>query len=198
MLEIDKIKQIVAGVAAILTFVAYIPYYRDIIHGKTHPHIYSWSLWGILGVLLVALQIHGGAGPATWVTLAATLMCFGIVILSIKDGKKDITTSDTVIALLSLLAIVAWLIAKQPILSMVLVILADTLAFIPTIRKSYERPYSETLSLYVTNTFRFILALLAVNNYTFLSVSWIVAWVIFNGSFASMLIVRRAQIKSSL
>jgi len=188
-------KEIIATVAVILTFVAYIPYYRDILKSKTRPHIYSWSLWGLLTVLLVVLQIKGGAGAATWVTATAGLLCFGVVLLSLKNGKKDITTSDTVVAILSLLAIGFWLIADQPVISINLVIVADILAFIPTVRKSYYDPYSETLSLYVTNALRFTLALFAVENYTYLSTSWIVAWVIGNALLSILIFLRRKQIK---
>jgi hypothetical protein len=184
-------KQIISVVAVLLTFLAYIPYYRDIVKGKTRPHVYSWSLWGLLTVLIVVLQIRGGAGPATWVTAAAGLLCLGVVAFSLKSGKKDITYSDTVTAVLSLMAIGFWLIADQPIVSIILVIVADALAFFPTVRKSWNEPYAETLSLYVTNTLRFCLALLAVENYTILSSLWIAAWVVMNGLFSIMLLVRR-------
>ena len=106
------------------------------------------------------------------------MMCVVVVLLSIKNGNRDITRSDTIVALLSLMAIIFWLIAKQPVVSLILAILADLLAFVPTVRKSYISPYSETLSLYVTNTLRFMLAFFAVEVYTFLSTSWIIAWVI--------------------
>lgn len=188
-------KEVIGAVAVVLTFAAYVPYYRDILKGKTRPHIYSWSLWGLLTILLVALQIKGGAGPATWVTAAAGLLCLGVVALSLKNGKKDITTSDTIVAILSLLAIGFWLIADQPLVSMILATLADLLAFIPTVRKSYRDPYSETLSLYITNALRFCLALLAVEHYTYLSSSWIVAWIISNASLAILLAVRRRQVE---
>lgn len=125
-------KEIIGGIAVFLTFAAYVPYYRDIIKGKTHPHVYSWSLWGLLTVLLVALQIKGGAGAATWVTAAAGLLCIGVIVLSLKRGKKDITTSDTIVAILALMAIGFWLVANQPVMSIILVIVADALAFIPT------------------------------------------------------------------
>lgn len=188
-------KEAIGVIAVVLTFIAYIPYYRDILKGKTRPHIYSWSLWGLLTILLIALQIKGGAGPATWVTAAAGLLCIGVVFLSLKNGKKDITTSDTIVAILALLAIVFWLLIHQPVISITLVILADILAFIPTVRKSYHDPYAETLSLYVTNALRFILAFFAVEHYTYLSSSWIVAWVIGNTLLSILLVVRRNQIK---
>lgn len=187
-------KESIGAIAVFLTFAAYAPYFRDILKGKTRPHIYSWSLWGLLTILLVALQIKGGAGPATWITAAAGLLCLGVVILGMKNGKKDITRSDTVVATLSLIAIAFWLVADQPIISIILVMVADGLAFIPTIRKSWHQPHSETLSLYVTNALRFILALAAVETYTFLSAAWICFWAVGNALFSILLLVRRKQV----
>lgn len=177
-----------------LTIAAYVPYYRDILRHKTHPHIYSWGLWSILTALLAILQIKGGAGAAAWVTIVVGLLCAGVVALSFRIGNKDITKSDTGVAALSLLALVFWLVADQPVLAMTLVVLADVLAFVPTIRKSYHKPYSETLSLYVTNVFRFMLAFAAIQTYTFLSAAWIVTWMLANALFSLMLIVRRRQV----
>jgi hypothetical protein len=193
-MNIDLLKQILSFIAVGLTFLAYVPYYRDILRGKTHPHIYSWALWALLGILIVAGQIKGGAGPATFVTAAASLLCIGVVILSLKHGKRDITTSDTIVAILALVAIGFWLIANRPITSVILAVVADVLAFIPTVRKSWHKPQSETLSLYVTNVLRFTLALLAVKQYTILSSLWLVVWAIGNGLFSIMLIIRRRQL----
>lgn len=86
-----------------------------------------------------------------------------------------------------------WLIAKQPVASIILVVIADLLAFIPTVRKSWHKPHSETLSLYITNTLRFALALFAVKHYTILSSLWLAAWAIANGLFSTVLVLRRQQ-----
>ncbi len=185
------VKEIIGAIAVVMAFVAYIPYYKDILKGKTHPHIYSWSLWGFLTILILALQIKGGAGPAAWMTAAVGLLCLGVVVLSFRQGKKDITTTDTVTAILSLTAIGFWLFANQPIVAIFLAVAADMLAFFPTVRKSWNQPHTETLSLYATNAVRFLLVLLAIEQYTILTVLWPVAWAIGNGLFAIMLIVRR-------
>lgn len=187
-------KEIIGLVAVALTFIAYIPYYRDIIRGKTHPHIYSWLLWGLLTILIVALQLKGGAGPSAYVTAAAGLLCIGVIVLGLKHGKRDITKSDTFVAILSLIAIGFWLVADQPVISIILVVIADLLAFIPTVRKSWHKPHSETLSLYVTNTLRFVLALVAVEQFTTLSALWPASWAIANGLFSIMLLTRRRQL----
>ncbi len=187
-------KEILGAIATLLTFLGYIPYYRDILRGKTRPHIYSWSLWGLLTILFVALQIKGGAGAATWATAAEGISCLGVVLLSLKNGRRDITKSDTQVALLSLVAIGFWVFADQPLISVTLVVTADLLAFIPTIRKSYYDPYSETLSLYTISTLRFVFALVAVENYTYLSSSWIITWIVGNALLSILIIVRRKQL----
>jgi hypothetical protein len=194
----NSIKQYISLIAVILTFISYIPYYRDILRNKTQPHIYSWSLWGLLTILIVALQIKGGAGSATYVTATAGLLCIGVVILGLKNGKRDITKSDTVVAILGLVAIGFWLIVKQPVISIILIVVADILAFIPTVRKSWHKPHSETLSLYITNTFRFFLAFLAIKEYTILSSLWLVVWIIVSGLFSIMLVLRRKTISKKL
>lgn len=187
-------KEIIGIIAVILTFVSYIAYFRDILKRKTHPHIYSWGLWGLLTILIFALQISDNAGPGAYVTLFAGLMCLTVIILSLKFGKRDITISDTVVAILSLIAIGLWLIADQPILSIILVTIADMLAFLPTVRKSWNKPHSETLSLFVTNTLRFTLVLFALDNYSILTSLWVVAWITANFLFSIMLIVRRKKL----
>lgn len=190
-------KEIIGIVAVVLTFAAYIPYYRDILKGKTHPHIYSWSLWCLMTILIVALQIKGGAGTSSLVTASAGLLCIGVIALSLKKANKDITVSDTVAALLSLAAIIFWLIVDQPNVSIILVVAADLLAFYPTVRKSWRQPYAETLSLFITNSIRFALALLAIQNYTLLATLWPATWVVANSMFSIMLVVRRRQLPRS-
>jgi uncharacterized protein with PQ loop repeat len=185
------VKEIIGGIAALLTVFSYIAYYRDILRGATRPHTYSWTLWGLLTTLLVALQIKGGAGPGAWITITAGLLCFGVVFLSIKHGNRDITWSDKIVAVLSLIAMGLWLGVNQPVVALVFAIIADLLAFVPTVRKSWNKPETETLSFYVTNTFRFTLGLAALDSFTFLSSAWQIVWLVGNALFAAMLVYRR-------
>lgn len=111
-----------------------------------------------------------------------------------RIGKKDITKLDTVFFILSLVALFLWLVAKQPVLSVILVASTDMLGFVPTIRKSWNKPYSETLFLYELNTIRHGLSLLALEQYNIVTWLYPVSWTIANGLFSVMLIIRRKQI----
>ena len=184
------------GIAAtILVFIGYIPYLRDIVRGKTKPHIYSWFLWGFVTLIAFALQFNAGAGSGSFVTLAAAIMCLAVIGLGFvyKSGVK-IVLIDTVFLILAIVALVLWLVAKQPVLSIILTTLVDLFGFAPTIRKSWNEPFTETLSFYYLNTFRFGLALMALQKYSIVTALYPISWLVVNGLFAMMLVARRRQV----
>ena len=187
-------KEIIGVIAAGLVLIGYIPYIRDVIKGTTRPHLYSWFLWGFVTSIAFALQVTHGAGAGSLVTLIAALMCIVVLILGAKRGsKKDIKKTDTVFLLVALIAVGFWLIAKQPVISIILVTTIDVLAFAPTVRKSWIDPYSETLSFYWINTFRFGLAIFALQSFSIITALYPISWCLINGLFALFLIMRRKQ-----
>jgi uncharacterized protein with PQ loop repeat len=187
-------KEIIGIIAVLLTFVGYIPYIRDILKGKTKPHVYTWFIWGLVTAIAFGLQISADAGPGAFTTLAAAIVCFVIFGFGLRQGERNITPSDTVFLILSLIALVLWIFAKQPVLSVILVSSIDMLGFAPTIRKSWHRPYEETLISYEINTLRFSLALLALNQYTLVTALYPITWIIANGLFSIYLIIRRKSV----
>lgn len=190
------IKNIIGILATIFVFLGYIPYLRDIIRGKTKPHLYSWFVAGFAAIIIFALQVSGGAGIGSLVTFAAGIMCFLVIILGIvHKSTVEILWIDTVFFILAFVALALWLIAKQPVLSAILSTAVEVLGFVPTVRKSWNRPYSETLQSYFLNIFRFSFAVLALQTYTIVTTIYPITWVAFNGLFAAMLVIRRRQVK---
>lgn len=189
-----EVKTIIGIITVVLTFVAYFPYIRDTLQGKTTPHVYTWFIWGFVTAIAYGLQVSEGAGVGSWVTLAVAIACFTVFILSMRIGKKDITVLDTIFFILSFVALFLWIVSKQPVLSILLVSLVDMLGFVPTIRKSWNKPYSETLFLYELNTLRHGLSLLALQQYNIVTWLYPASWTIANGLFSVMLIIRRKQL----
>lgn len=191
-------KIVIGVVAVILSFVGYAPYLRDTINGKTKPHIYSWFLWGFVTLIAFALQVTSGAGAGSLVTLAVAVICFFIFGLGLKNGSKDIAKIDTVFFALALLATLIWIFAKQPVISVILISSIDMLGFLPTIRKSWNNPYSETLFTYLLNTFRHGLSIFAIQNYSVVTWLYPATWVVANGLFSLMLIIRRRKLRNEV
>ena len=190
-------KTIIGVIAIVLTFIGYAPYIRDIFLGKTKPHVFSWLIWTIVTTIIYALQISAGAGPGSWVTLAVALTLFLVFLLGLKNGSKDIRKIDVVFLLAAVLALVLWRVVEQPVISIILLSSIDMLGFAPTIRKSWNDPYSETLSFYVITAFRHGLSIFALAEYNIVTYLFPIAWVIANVLFAIMLIVRRSVIKKA-
>jgi hypothetical protein len=185
------VKEVIGIIAAILVFVGYIPYVRDTIKGKTQPHVYSWFLWAALTVAILGIQLTHHAGAGSLVTITAGMMCLIVFFLSLKNGRRNIVLTDTVVFVLAIVTNIVWLFAKQPLLAMILACAADLLAFAPTVRKSWNQPYTETLKLYQVTSFRFVLAVIALEQYTLINVMWPTMWAVCNGLFALLLIQRR-------
>jgi len=190
------IKDTIAFLAIVLTFIGYAPYFRDLFRGTTKPHVFSWLVWSIVTTIIFALQLSAGAGHGAWVTLAVALISFVIFLIGLKHGHKIIKTIDVVFLVLALLAIPLWLISNQPVLSIVLLSTIDMLGFAPTIRKSWNSPHSETLSLYAITTLRHLLSLFALETYNIVTMLFPSTWVVANAAFALMLIHRRQVLRA--
>ncbi|OGK66350.1 hypothetical protein A2313_01500 [Candidatus Roizmanbacteria bacterium RIFOXYB2_FULL_41_10] len=190
-----EIKNILGIFATVLVFIGYIPYLRDIIKRKAKPHIYSWFLWSFVTLIAFALQFSDGAGSGSFVTLAAALMCIVVIVLGIiYKSQVKIVWIDTVFMILAFVALGLWLITKQPLMSAILTTIIDLLGFAPTVRKSWNKPYSETLTFYYLNTFRFGLAVIALQKYSIITALYPITWLTANSLFALMLVIRRKQI----
>jgi hypothetical protein len=111
-----------------------------------------------------------------------------------RIGDKDITKTDKILLGLALTSIIMWPFANQPVISVIILAATDMLSFIPTIRKSWNKPHTETLSSYWMNTFRFSLGLFALKNYTIVTTLYPLTWLIANGLFSIFLMVRRRQV----
>ena len=186
-------KEAITIIGILLTLIAYIPYLINCYSGKTKPHLFSWFVWGCVATLAFALQVSDNAGPGSFVTLAAALICFIIILFGLKNGKKDIVKIDFICLILAFVSIILWLVIKQATLSVIIVCLIDVLGFIPTIRKSWYKPHKETAFTYGLNSFRHILSISALTNYTIVTLLYPLSWSITNGLFVIMLLIRRRK-----
>ena len=123
-------------------------------------------------------------------------MCFAVIVLGLKHkSTSDITRTDILFIATAFVSLGLWIVAKQPILSTILATAVDLLGFAPTIRKSWNRPHTETLSFYYLNTFRFGLAVFSLSYYSIITALYPVIWFFANGLFAIMLVIRRKQVQ---
>jgi hypothetical protein len=188
-------KIIISLTAVILSFVGYIPYIIDVLKKRTTPHVFTWLVWSLAVGVSTGLQIVGGAGVGSWTSICITVLCFFIFILSLRTGDRHVTFVDIVFLLLALTSLFLWLVVKEPTWSVILVVSTDVLGFAPTLRKSWNNPYSETLFTYELSTFRHILTIFALQRFNILTLLYPIVWVFANLIFSLILIFRRKVIR---
>ncbi len=184
--------------ATLLIVIAYIPYIKDILKGKTKPHVYSWFVSALVTLIAFGLQFSEDAGWGVLPTFVAAVAGFLIFSLALSRQKRaSITKSDTFFFIMSLIAVVLWVVVDQPLLSIIIISSIDILAFIPTFRKSWSRPDQETISSYAVNSLRFMLATIAVQKYSLVAVLYPLSQALADGLFALFLVVRRRTLAKS-
>lgn len=184
-----------ATLAVILTVVAYIPYTRSILRGRTRPHVFSWLVWGVINVVVFFAQLADKGGAGAWPTGISGLGTLLIAFLSWQHkGDIHITRSDWCFFVGSLLAIPLWPLTSDPFLSVLVLTIIDVLAMGPTLRKSYYRPDQERASLYATVILRYILAIFALENYTATTMMFHVASIATCVVLISVILIRKEQL----
>ena len=180
--------------ALILVLVGYVPYIRDIFKGKTTPHAFTFLIWTLSTAVSFFLQIKGGAGPGAWITCAGVIFQLFIFCLCLRYGTKNVTRSDVFFLILALISLGLWLLVDQPVAAIILAVLVEIFGFIPTVRKSWHEPYSETLFTYWIYVIRHAMAVLALSQFNILTVLFPFTLTIANFIVAILLVVRRKQI----
>ncbi len=165
MVELTLMKETIAIIAALLAIVGNVPYLKDIIKKRVEPHPYTWFVWSIVSCIIFFGQISSGAGIGALPTAASEIFTIIIFIFSLQYGFKKIKKIDTVFLVIALLAIIPWIITDDPTISVIIAVGIDLVAFVPTLRKTWLHPQTETPILYSMNVFRHILMLFSLQAY---------------------------------
>jgi predicted permease len=183
-------------IGGILNVVSFIPYLLDIFKGKTKPHSYTWLIWSIIQTTgTIAIFLNGGAYGALGLAIGS-LFCIAIFFLSFKYGTRNVTKFDSTLLIGALLAILVWIFTKNALYSIILVSVIDFSGYLPTARKGYEEPHTETISLYVMNAMTDILGLLALSTYSATTVLYLATLLFANTSLVTLLTLRRRRVSA--
>ncbi|MEI6580882.1 MAG: hypothetical protein WCO07_01775 [bacterium] len=173
-------KIIFIGVATNLVGIFW--YLKSIIYGGTKPNLVTWSIWALAPLVGVFLQLKAGAGLSV---LGVAMAGFGpllVVILSMfkKDSIWKITKFDIVCGFFSLIALVLYVLTNKIGISIIFAILSDALAAIPTIKKAWQYPETESSTSYAGGIINNILSLLIIKNWIFSIYSFSIYFIIVN------------------
>ncbi len=143
-------------------------YVRDTLRGVTSPNRVTWSLWGLEGILGFAVEIQQHIGLASITTLMLGLVPVVVVAVSFRNphGVWRISTFDIVCGSISLAGLAFWGFVNQPTIALISFVAADQVAALPTIRKSWIAPGSESPRVFLMGVLSCGITLLTLKSAT--------------------------------
>lgn len=142
-------RELLAAVATVLTFAAFVPYLRGILAGTTRPHVFSWVIWACTTLVVFAAQLRAGGGAGAWPIGVSGAIAAAIAALAwFRRGDVSTTRSDWLFFAAAMSSLPLWYATSDPAWAVVVLTVVDLLGFGPTLRKVYAAPYSENLAFY--------------------------------------------------
>lgn len=187
-------KETLVVLAICIGLVGYVPYFHTIFSGKTKPHAFTWLVWGILTAIAFGGQIVGNGGAGAWVTGFTALVSFIICGLALLKGKRDFPLADWLCLAGCLIALALWAVTSDPLLAIILITIIDTVAFAPTFRKSYAKPYSEPTFTYTLSGLKFLVGLFALHQLSLVTALYPASLVVTNGVFVIVVVIQRKRL----
>ena len=174
----------------LFTVLSYVPYMRGIATGASKPHAFTWCTWGILATIAFFAQFfnHGGEGSA--ITGITALFSFFIAVCAVGFGPRDIKAIDWLCFFLALCAIPLWIVHGSPEWALILVLIVDALLVVPTINNSYAITRGEKFWPYYFVVIKYGLALLILEEYSFITVAYPAFQVLSRALLATATVVR--------
>ena len=183
-------KTSIAIIAALLAIAGNVPYLMDVFKGRVKPHAYTWLVWSIVSAITFFGQVAKGAGVDALPTAASEVFTVIIFLASLKYGFRPIAAIDTWFLLLALAGIIPWIVMKDPTVSVITVVTIDVVAFIPTLRKTWMHPTTESPTLYTMNVLRHSLAMFSLQAYNIATTLHSIAMITANTVMTGILILR--------
>lgn len=187
-------KETFAIIASILAIVGNVPYLHDIFKKRVEPHPYTWLVWSLVSCIIFFGQVAKGAGIGAMPTAASEIFTVIIFFFSLQYGFKNIKRIDTLFLIIALLGLIPWILTKDPTISVIIAVGIDLTAFVPTIRKTWIHPETETKMLYSMNVLRHILMLISLQTYNIATTLHSIAMITTNALMTRLIMRKRKEL----
>jgi hypothetical protein len=146
-------------------------YVIDTARGRIQPNRVTYVMWSLAPLVTFTVQVREGIGIQTLWMLALALCPLSILVASFigKGSAWSLTAFDLVCGALSFAGFLLYLATSVATLAVTFSVAADGLAALPTIRKAFLRPETESAWPYLTTAASAVLTLLTLSSLSFVN-----------------------------
>jgi len=159
-------------------------YIRSIIQGGAKPNQVTWLMWSLAPLIATFAALSDGV---RWAVLPVFMSGFGpflvfVSTLFVRESYWRLGFFDYLCGSFSLLALILWGVTDNPVVAIIFSIIADGFAAVPTLRKAWTNPETETAAPYVTGLISIFTSFAAITAWQFSQVAFPVYLVGVNSS----------------
>lgn len=143
-----------------------IPYWRDVLRWRTTPHVFTFGIWVILTAFNIYVLIQH---REFYALIPSAIMLFSLFFFGFlfwlkyyKKVKKD--WFDWFCLSLAIAIIAYYLLFKNTLNTVIFTTIVDFIAFLPTFKKWWFTPWTESILLYFQAGINQIFTFLALNS----------------------------------
>lgn len=162
------------------------------------PHVFSWFIWLVTTLIALGGLVLAGEGPATWRAAVMGTGALIVLILSLRNGTRYVTSSDWVMLFASLATVPVWLATDDLLWSAIWLLVVETLAIVPMVRKAWAHPFQESLLAFSVSCASNILAVLAMQSDSPVGYTYYGGWSVVLFITITVIAVRRLQHSGNL
>lgn len=183
-------------ISAILILIAAPPYIIDTIRGNTKPERITWLIFSVLGIIAFVSQLLLGASWSLVFSGLDTLASILVFSMSIKLGTGGHTNLDIIALITATIGVLIAVFTKEPIISLLGVIIADLSGVVLTVKKTYKNPKSETSITWILVGTASLFGVLSVSEISFAILLYPVYLMISNFSIPFTQLLKTLKIKN--
>lgn len=161
-----KLQSIFSLLGTIFTLLCFVPYIVTILQGKTKPNRATWWVWATNGTVLTLGNLAAGADYTILPIVCSVAAQWCVALLSIKHGEGGWNPLDRKCLMASGISFILWRILEYDLIAIILPLLVDVLAAIPTLKKSYLFPETEDLLTYILYTLGGLFTVFAIQEWS--------------------------------
>ena len=169
---------------AAVQLIGSILYIKETIYGNTKPNQVTWLMWAVAPLIATSAALTKGVGWAVLPVFAAGLGPLLIFIFSLFNKKAywKLELFDYICGVFSILALLLWWITQEALIAIIFALVADAFAALPTYKKAFTNPETESEIAYITGLFNALTSFFALVAFSFAELAFPIYLVVLDAS----------------
>lgn len=170
-------------------------YAKETIRGNIKPNRVTWLMWSIAPIIAAAAAFSDGVRWAVLPVFVSgfcpLLIFFASFVNSSSHWKLE--RVDYLCGLCSILALITWVVTKDPIVAIFFAVASDAFAAIPTLIKSWKYPETENMDTYTGGLLNAMTSFFAMKTWWLVELFFPIYLIVMNLFFIVLIKWRRVR-----